>query len=263
MVTPNPFGSRFEPADHGTKLSDANLIAPITADDESQRQAVPAQPPRPPAQSDPPPPPARTEPPAPPAQADPAVDAGLPPLPPVASTTNAPAEATVELANLLLGAGLSIAVAESLTGGGLAAELVRVPGISESFRGGIVAYQNEIKHSLLDVDSRVLYEHGAVHPEVARQMAAGVREKFVMDDRHADIGVSTTGVAGPGPAEDKPAGTVFIGVSSLWGEHVATLDFSNLVREDDPVGSRQRIRFATIEAAVFNVVEHLATYAET
>ncbi|MGO1544739.1 MAG: CinA family protein [Gulosibacter sp.] len=189
--------------------------------------------------------------------------AELPPLPPVHSGYNEPSAQALELAQILVDAHLTIAVAESLTGGELASELVRVPGISESFLGGIVAYQDEIKHSLLDVDQRVLHEHGSVHKDVALQMAEGVREKFEMHDRHADIGISTTGVAGPDPsAKDQPAGTVFIGISSLWGEHVAALDFSNLVREEDPIGSRQRIRFATVEAALFNLLEHLAIQAE-
>lgn len=187
----------------------------------------------------------------------------LPPLPPVHSTVNDPSAQTLELAKILLNANLTISVAESLTGGALAAELVRVPGISEAFLGGIVAYQEEIKHALLGVDKQLLHEHGAVHPDVALQMAQGVRKKFVMFDRDADIGVSTTGVAGPDPSPGgQPAGTVYIGVSSLWGDHVSKLDFSNLVRGDDPVGSRQRIRFATIEAALFNLLEHLAIQAE-
>lgn len=187
----------------------------------------------------------------------------LPALPPVHTTVNDPSARSLELAKILIEANLTIATAESLTGGALAAELVRVPGISATFLGGIVAYQDEIKHSLLGVDKRVLHDHGAVHPEVAVQMARGVRKKFVMFGRDSDIGVSTTGVAGPDPSsKDQPAGTVFVGISTLWGEHVAELDFANLVREEDPIGSRQRIRFATIEAALFNILEHLSIQAE-
>ncbi|KAB1641964.1 nicotinamide-nucleotide amidohydrolase family protein [Gulosibacter chungangensis] len=179
------------------------------------------------------------------------------------STVNDPSARALELAKILVEANLTITTAESLTGGALAAELVRVPGISATFLGGIVAYQDEIKHALLGVDKRVLHDHGAVHPEVALQMARGVRKKFVMLGRDSDIGVSTTGVAGPDPSsKDQPAGTVFVGISTLWGEHVAELDFANLVREEDPIGSRQRIRFATIEAALFNVLEHLSIQAE-
>lgn len=187
----------------------------------------------------------------------------LPPLPPVHSTVNDPSARALELSKILFEANLTIATAESLTGGALAAELVRVPGISAAFLGGIVAYQDEIKHELLGVDKRVLHDHGAVHPEVALQMARGVRKKFVMFGRKADLGVSTTGVAGPDPSsKDQPAGTVFVGISSLWGDHAVELDFANLVRAEDPIGSRQRIRFATIEAALFNILEHLAIQAE-
>ena len=168
---------------------------------------------------------------------------------------NLAAERTRELAGVLLEAGLSIAVAESLTGGALAAELVRVPGISASMRGGIVAYHNAIKHSLLGA---AVEEQLAVDPEVALQMARGARRAFAIDGRDADIAVSTTGAAGPDPADGRPAGTVYVGIATLWGEKAVALDFRTLVRADDPVGSRQRIRFATIEAAMFNLLEHLA-----
>ncbi|NLT25109.1 MAG: CinA family protein, partial [Microbacteriaceae bacterium] len=73
-----------------------------------------------------------------------------------------------------------------------------------------------------------------------------------------DIAVSTTGAAGPDPSDGKAAGTVYVGISTLWGEKAVELDFRSLVRADDPVGSRQRIRFAAIEAAMFNLLEHLA-----
>ena len=171
---------------------------------------------------------------------------------------NQASERTRELAEALLQAGLSIAVAESLTGGGLAAELVRVPGISASFRGGIVAYHNTIKHTLLGVDRELLLDRGAVDPEVALQMARGARRAFAIGEHGVDIAVSTTGVAGPDPADGRAAGTVYVGLSTLWGEKSVELDFRSLVRADDPVGSRQRIRFATIEAAMFNLLEHLA-----
>lgn len=175
---------------------------------------------------------------------------------------NAIAEHTAKLAATLLDAGLTIAVAESLTGGALAAELVRVPGISESFQGAVVAYQFAVKTKLLGVENDLLAANGAVHPQVALQMASGVRDACATSDRGVDIGVSTTGVAGPEPADGYPAGTVFVGISSLWGERAVQLDFSNLVRDDDPVGSRQRIRQATVEAAVFNVLDHLIERAD-
>ena len=105
----------------------------------------------------------------------------------------------------------TIAVAESLTGGLLVAELVRVPGASAVLVGGVVAYDTAIKHSLLGVDADLLQRRGAVDPEVARQMAVGVRTALAVDGRTADIGISTTGVAGPEPQDGKPVGTVYLG----------------------------------------------------
>src|SRR5690606_30123604 len=91
-------------------------------------------------------------------------------------------------------AGLTVGVAESLTGGQLCACLVEVPGASAVVKGGIVAYDAALKVALLDVDAHVLDQHGPVSEPVAIQMARGVREVT-----GADIGVSTTGAAGPGP----------------------------------------------------------------
>ena len=112
---------------------------------------------------------------------------------------------------LLAGRGLTIAVAESLTGGLLVAELIRTPGASAVVNGGVVAYNTAIKHSVLGVDAALLAEHGAVHPEVAEQMAAGVRSALAVDGVPADIGISTTGVAGPEPQDGQPVGTVYLG----------------------------------------------------
>ena len=107
----------------------------------------------------------------------------------------------------------TIAIAESLTGGLLVAELISVPGASRVVRGGIVAYDTSLKHSLLGVDEQLLAEHGAVHPEVAAQMAAGVRERLAVGGQPASIGVSTTGVAGPDPQDGQAVGTVFVGIA--------------------------------------------------
>ena len=92
--------------------------------------------------------------------------------------------------------GLTIAVAESLTGGLLVAELIAVPGASLVVRGGVVAYATDLKEELLGVDAALLAASGPIHPDVARQMADGVRRRL-----GADIGISTTGAAGPGPGE--------------------------------------------------------------
>ncbi|MFI9274810.1 CinA family protein [Kitasatospora sp. NPDC052896] len=112
----------------------------------------------------------------------------------------------------LRGAGATLAVAESLTGGMLASQLVEVPGASETFRGSITAYATDLKASLLGVDEGLLAVHGPIHPLVARQMAEGVRTLF-----GSTFGLATTGVAGPGPQDGKPAGTVHLGFAGPSG----------------------------------------------
>jgi nicotinamide-nucleotide amidase len=104
---------------------------------------------------------------------------------------------------LLLAKGLTLAVAESLTGGLLASRLVAVPGASEWFRGGIVSYATEVKHDLLDVP-----EGPVVSEAAARAMANTVRRRL-----GADVGLSTTGVAGPAEMDGQPPGTVWLGVA--------------------------------------------------
>jgi nicotinamide-nucleotide amidase len=112
--------------------------------------------------------------------------------------------------------GWKIAVAESLTGGSLASQIVRVPGASRYFAGGIVAYANEAKTALLGVPENWIREHGAVSEAVAHSMAHGVRGRF-----GADVGISTTGVAGPdGGSAEKPVGLVYIGVDWPGGHSV-------------------------------------------
>src|SRR5699024_6133089 len=105
----------------------------------------------------------------------------------------------------LRSSGLTLAVAESLTGGLLGAELVAVPGASAVFRGGALTYATDSKARVLGVDAGLLAAHGPVHPQVAVQMADGARSLF-----GADLALATTGVAGPGPADGYPAGTVYV-----------------------------------------------------
>jgi nicotinamide-nucleotide amidase len=107
----------------------------------------------------------------------------------------------------------TIAVAESLTGGLLTSALVSVPGASAVLAGGLVAYDTELKRSLLGVDAQVLAAHGPVHPDVAMEMAAGVRTTLAVRGEPARIGLSTTGVAGPDPQGGQPPGTVFVGLA--------------------------------------------------
>ncbi|MGW7050317.1 CinA family protein [Streptomyces sp. NPDC054887] len=121
----------------------------------------------------------------------------------MASRTSAAAEVLALLAER----GETLAVAESLTGGLVAAELTSVPGASRVFRGGVTAYATELKRDVLGVDAALLEQRGAVDPEVARQMAAGVRRAL-----GAGWGIATTGVAGPDAQDGQPVGTVFVAV---------------------------------------------------
>jgi nicotinamide-nucleotide amidase len=143
---------------------------------------------------------------------------------------------------------LTVAVAESLTGGLLVAELIRTPGASAVVSGGVVAYNTALKHSLLGVDAGLLRERGAVDPEVAEQMAAGVRTALAIDGRPADIGLSTTGVAGPDPQDGRPVGTVFIGLAVGDAVQSVALDLS---------GDREGIRFAVVYESLARLLEAL------
>ncbi len=98
----------------------------------------------------------------------------------------------------------TIAVAESLTGGLVCGQLVAVPGASAVVRGGVVAYATDVKQSLLRVDPLVLELGGAVQAKVARQMAEGVREVLGAAGARADVGVATTGIAGPDSPDGQP-----------------------------------------------------------
>ena len=132
--------------------------------------------------------------------------------------------------------GLTIATAESCTGGLVAARLTRVPGSSESFLGGVVAYADAVKSAELDVPEALLSEHGAVSTEVAEAMANGARRRL-----GADVAVAVTGVAGPaGGTEEKPVGLVYLHVSGPDGPRARTLDLP---------GEREQIRMrATVTA---------------
>lgn len=106
---------------------------------------------------------------------------------------------------------LSIACAESCTGGLLSSRLTDIPGSSKSFKGGIIAYSNEIKRDLLGVNEQTLKNNGAVSKNVACEMAIGVRQEF-----NTSIGIATTGIAGPdGGSIEKPIGTLAVAVSTL------------------------------------------------
>ncbi len=132
--------------------------------------------------------------------------------------------------------GLTIAVAESVTAGGLAAELTKIAGSSKIFLGGVIAYSDEIKHSELKISKVDLKKHTAVSEIVAVAMAQQVRIKF-----KTDFGVSTTGVAGPKSAYGQKVGTAWIGVASKKESFAVGLNLS---------GDRDSIRHAIIASAL-------------
>lgn len=137
--------------------------------------------------------------------------------------------------------GWTLGVAESLTGGALSSEVVSVPGASAVLLGAVVAYATPVKHTLLGVDERLLAVHGPVHPEVAVQMAEGVRKAVAVHALPADVGVSTTGIAGPDSPDGQPVGTVHIGVATPSRSVSRAWLFS---------GDRVSIRRQTVEAAL-------------
>jgi PncC family amidohydrolase len=107
----------------------------------------------------------------------------------------------------------TLALAESCTGGFIANQITNIPGASRIFKGGVVAYSNEVKEQILGVSAETLRKHGAVSKEVAAEMADGARKEF-----GADYAVAVTGIAGPtGGTKDKPTGTVFMAVADESG----------------------------------------------
>ena len=156
-----------------------------------------------------------------------------------------------EVVQRLTSRGLTIAVAESLTGGLLVAELIRTPGASAVVNGGVVAYNTALKHSVLGVDAGLLAERGAVDPDVAEQMASGVRSALAVDGRAADIGISTTGVAGPEPQDGKPVGTVYLGFATETEVVNVALRLS---------GSRDGIRKAVVSESLEQLTRLLERY---
>lgn len=111
-----------------------------------------------------------------------------------------------EIGELLKAKNLSLSTAESCTGGGIAALITSVPGSSEYFNGGIVAYSNEIKQDLLHVSAETLARHGAVSRETVVEMVKGA-----MKTLKTDCAVATSGIAGPGGGtQEKPVGTIWI-----------------------------------------------------
>ncbi len=157
----------------------------------------------------------------------------------------APVEALARQAGeLLRGRRLTLAVAESCTGGGLGDAITDVPGSSDYFLGGVIAYANSAKERLLGVARALLEAHGAVSPEVAVAMAEGARRTL-----HADLALSTTGIAGPtGGTPEKPVGLVYIGLATpegaLWRRYVFE-------------GNRTENKRASVQTALELLISHL------
>ena len=142
-----------------------------------------------------------------------------------------------DLLNRAAARGLTLATAESCTGGLIAATVTDIPGSSRVLDRGYVTYSNAAKVQMLGVRPQTLADHGAVSEEVAAEMAMGAREAS-----RADLAVSVTGIAGPGGSEFKPEGRVCFGLADASGVRTETVDFG-------PLG-RRAVREATVEHAL-------------
>ena len=143
----------------------------------------------------------------------------------------------IEIGELLTEKNLTISCAESCTGGLLTDKLTNVAGSSAYVKGAVVSYTNETKMNALHVKEETLEKFSAVSRQTAQEMAANVRQLL-----NTDIGVSVTGIAGPGGGTpDKPLGTVYIGISGLNGDKVQKFKFH---------GSRTEIKAKSVEAAL-------------
>lgn len=145
-------------------------------------------------------------------------------------------EALRELIAALRVAGITVATAESLTGGLIAGVLTSVPGASAVVRGGLVVYATDLKDTLAGVDPALLADVGAVHPEVGRQLAVGARLRC-----GAQWGIGITGVAGPDPQDGQPVGTVH---TCLIGDGLL------MQRSDRHEGDRAQVRAAAVRGAL-------------
>jgi len=146
-----------------------------------------------------------------------------------------------EIIAQLAARGETVAIAESLTGGLLVAELIQPAGASAVVLGGVVAYNTELKSSLLDVDPALLARHGPVHADVAAAMARNVRTRLAVDGIPATFGLATTGVAGPDSQGGQPPGVVYVGLSCGDDTRARRFELS---------GSRDEIRTQTVHCAL-------------
>lgn len=152
-------------------------------------------------------------------------------------------ELAQSLVTRLTQTGLTIAAAESLTGGLVCSALVDVPGASAVLRGSVTAYATELKAQVLGVDAARLASVGPVDAQVAQEMADGAAQLL-----GADVAVATTGVAGPGPADGHEAGTVYIAAIAPWGSVWRLLQLE---------GQRSQIRAQTVRHVLVLALELL------
>jgi nicotinamide-nucleotide amidase len=157
-----------------------------------------------------------------------------------------------DVVRLLTVNGETVAVAESLTGGLVAAEITAVPGASKAFRGSVTAYATELKQELLGVDAALLAARGPVDPQVAAQMAAGVRKAL-----GADWGIATTGVAGPDKQDGHPVGTVYVAVDGPFGADFGAVG-GGKVAALRLNGDRAEIRMESVRSVLALLIEELA-----
>jgi nicotinamide-nucleotide amidase len=150
----------------------------------------------------------------------------------------------------LVALGQTVAAAESLTGGLISVLLTEMAGTTVTFRGGLVVYATDVKHSLAGVNDQQLAEHGPVHSVIAKELACQARQKL-----NADYGIGVTGVAGPGEQDGHPVGEVFIAIASDTAVEVKRYGFD---------GTRGDIRMATTAAALSDLLDVLnAACADT
>jgi PncC family amidohydrolase len=154
-----------------------------------------------------------------------------------------------KVSNLLKEKNLKLATAESCTGGLIANTLTNISGSSDYFDRGIVSYSNKAKTELLGVSEDIIKKYGAVSKQVVKVMAEGIRLKS-----NVDIGVATTGIAGPtGGTKEKPVGLVFIGISTKKGTYIRRYKFN---------GNRLQNKELTCNAALWMILEHIKNEGE-
>ena len=152
-----------------------------------------------------------------------------------------------DIVSILKEKGLTLSTAESCTGGLIAKSITDISGCSSVFYGGVVSYDNSVKKNVLGVNKATLESFGAVSYETAREMALGVKKAL-----KTDIGISTTGIAGPtGGTSQKPVGTVYVGIA--YGDSVESILLSI-----DSTLSRDEIRYSAVYSALSMLLQKIS-----